>query len=127
MALLSAASKGTIKGSTSCRAASAARCRTLSSRAARVRLWFRFEISHVGVQPLLTCPHPHADGQVYIWHRDTGALVHQLSGHGSGSVNAVAWNRRHAGMFASASDDRTVRVWGMGREGVLPMGEAMES
>ncbi|KAM0792248.1 hypothetical protein ACM66B_004942 [Microbotryomycetes sp. NB124-2] len=52
------------------------------------------------------------DGQIFVWHRDTGRLLHQLSGHGSGSVNAVAWNKRHpGGMFASASDDRTVRIW----------------
>lgn len=53
------------------------------------------------------------DGQIYIWHRDTGSLVHRLPGHGAGSVNAVCWNNRHPGMFASASDDRTVRVWGI--------------
>lgn len=51
------------------------------------------------------------DGQIYIWHRDTGSLVSVLSGHGAGSVNAVAWNWKRPGMFASASDDRTVRIW----------------
>ncbi|KAI5479335.1 catabolite degradation protein [Pseudohyphozyma bogoriensis] len=48
------------------------------------------------------------DGKVYIWHRETGNLVHVLPGHGGGSVNAVAWNHAHQGMFASASDDRTL-------------------
>ena len=28
-----------------------------------------------------------------MWHRETGFLLEMLSGHGEGSVNAVAWNR----------------------------------
>eukprot|EP00325_Prymnesiales_sp_UTEX-LB-985_P018767 CAMPEP_0174757914 /NCGR_PEP_ID=MMETSP1094-20130205/107499_1 /TAXON_ID=156173 /ORGANISM="Chrysochromulina brevifilum, Strain UTEX LB 985" /LENGTH=556 /DNA_ID=CAMNT_0015963833 /DNA_START=42 /DNA_END=1712 /DNA_ORIENTATION=+ len=49
------------------------------------------------------------DSQVYVWHRYSEVLLHTLPGH-SGSVNAVAWSPR-GGMFASASDDHTVRVW----------------
>ncbi|KAF8590071.1 WD40 repeat-like protein [Ramaria rubella] len=51
------------------------------------------------------------DGKVYVWHRDTGELLEALGGHGSGSVNSVAWNPRDPRMFASCSDDRTVRIW----------------
>lgn len=51
------------------------------------------------------------DGNVYVWHRDTGVLLETLPGHGQGSVNAIAWNPRHVGMFASCSDDSTIRIW----------------
>ncbi|KAH9066471.1 WD40 repeat-like protein [Lactarius vividus] len=51
------------------------------------------------------------DGNVYIWHRDRAILLDVLTGHGSGSVNSVAWNPRNAQMFASCSDDFTIRLW----------------
>ncbi|KAF8891225.1 WD40 repeat-like protein [Infundibulicybe gibba] len=51
------------------------------------------------------------DANVYVWHRDTGTLLEVLSGHGEGSVNSVAWNPRNERMFASCSDDQTVRIW----------------
>ena len=50
-------------------------------------------------------------GNVYIWHRDTATLLETLPGHGNGSVNSVAWNPRNERMFASCSDDCTVRIW----------------
>ena len=50
------------------------------------------------------------DSQVYIWHRAKGDLLALLPGHSS-VVNAVAWSAAQPGLLASASDDRTVRLW----------------
>ncbi|KAF8511107.1 WD40 repeat-like protein [Hysterangium stoloniferum] len=51
------------------------------------------------------------NGKVYIWQRGTGELIDALAGHGQGSVNCVAWNPRIPSMFASCSDDKTIRIW----------------
>jgi len=51
------------------------------------------------------------DGKVYVWNRETTALLEVLSGHGAGSVNSVAWNPKDERMFASCSDDHQIRIW----------------
>lgn len=50
------------------------------------------------------------DSRVYIWNRHTTDLIECLSGHQQ-TVNCVKWRPCHPSMFASASDDRTVRIW----------------
>ena len=55
------------------------------------------------------------DGLVYIWHKENGKLIDQLSGHGRGQsgkecVTTVDWNPRDPGMFASGGDDRKVKM-----------------
>lgn len=67
------------------------------------------------------------DEKVYIWHRDTGVLLEAIPGHGAGSVNAVAWNPVNERLFASCSDDGTVRIWESPHADLLLAGVSVES
>ncbi|KAF8460623.1 WD40-repeat-containing domain protein [Kalaharituber pfeilii] len=49
------------------------------------------------------------DGFVYVWQRENGNLVEKLPGH-TGTVNCVAWNPKNSHVFASAGDDRLIRI-----------------
>jgi WD40 repeat protein len=49
------------------------------------------------------------DNRIYIWRTSTGQLVDRLAGH-TACVNCISWNPVFPGMFASASDDGTVKV-----------------
>jgi WD repeat-containing protein 26 len=49
------------------------------------------------------------DAKVYVWHKENGRLVETLEGHRA-CVNCVAWSPTNPFMFASASDDKVVRM-----------------
>ncbi|XP_024007457.1 WD repeat-containing protein 26 homolog [Eutrema salsugineum] len=50
---------------------------------------------------------------VYIWHvREQKTPYRVLQGH-SEAVNCVSWSPTDLHMLASASDDRTIRIWGL--------------
>ncbi|KAL4146406.1 hypothetical protein PRNP1_012270 [Phytophthora ramorum] len=52
------------------------------------------------------------DSKVYLWQRDSGKLAAELDGHSS-VVNVVVRHPIHTNVIASASDDKTVRVWSL--------------
>uniref|UniRef100_A0A7S2RC09 Anaphase-promoting complex subunit 4 WD40 domain-containing protein n=2 Tax=Rhizochromulina marina TaxID=1034831 RepID=A0A7S2RC09_9STRA len=59
------------------------------------------------------------DGRIHLWHREQRNPIALLPGH-TGPVNCVAWCSTDNQIFASASDDKTVRIWGPPSREVLP-------
>ena len=51
------------------------------------------------------------DATIYVYHCKTGKLLEKLKGHGLGSINGVSWHPTQHSMFASCSDDGTIRIW----------------
>ncbi|RKP06894.1 WD40-repeat-containing domain protein [Thamnocephalis sphaerospora] len=49
------------------------------------------------------------DNSVYLWHRDSEKLIAELSGHEM-AVNDISWHPHDPCVFASASDDHTIRL-----------------
>lgn len=50
------------------------------------------------------------DSKVYLWHRRQERPIMVFSGH-TRTVNCVSWHPTIPLLFASASDDATVRIW----------------
>ncbi|KAI9489752.1 WD40-repeat-containing domain protein [Zychaea mexicana] len=55
------------------------------------------------------------DNCVYVWSREHQTLLEVLEGH-TGTVNCVSWCPVGLPKFASASDDQTIRIWGLPNE-----------
>eukprot|EP01080_Neovahlkampfia_damariscottae_P001954 gene1954-1462_t len=50
------------------------------------------------------------DFKIYIWDQKNNILLDKLSGH-ENIINSICWNPVRNDMFASCSDDGTVRIW----------------
>lgn len=50
------------------------------------------------------------DSKVYLWHRRQERPIMVFAGH-TRTVNCVSWHPTVPLLFASASDDATVRIW----------------
>ena len=59
----------------------------------------------------MTCA---ADSRIYIWRKQSGIqvapVIATLEAHQPGTVNCVAWHPTNPAIFASAGDDKRVRM-----------------
>ena len=81
------------------------RTRTLSSVEAKVG--HCFELTICQTRRLTTV----IDSRVYIWRQQTGLIVAALDAHYPGTVNCVSWHPKDPTIWASAGDDKKVKIW----------------
>ncbi|KAF4555155.1 Hypothetical protein D9617_3g022270 [Elsinoe fawcettii] len=51
------------------------------------------------------------DSRVVVWRKQSAVQVASLDCHAPGPVNAVAWHPSNVQIFATAGDDRRVKIW----------------
>eukprot|EP00834_Sanchytrium_tribonematis_P000117 NODE_3_length_80033_cov_0.932970.p33 type:complete len:269 gc:universal NODE_3_length_80033_cov_0.932970:26924-26118(-) len=52
------------------------------------------------------------DGKIYVWSKSSEELIEILEGHHDSPVACVIWNSFIPNLFASASDDGKICIWG---------------
>lgn len=65
------------------------------------------------------------DSRIYIWHNN-GLLIEALDGH-VGCVNSIAWHPTDPTVFASAGDDKKVKIWRPANAPPLPLSSTSAS
>lgn len=63
----------------------------------------------LGVLKKKLTPELDLDGNIVIWHKNSGAPVERLSGH-TPRCNAVTWNPTDPCMLASCGDDGKIKM-----------------